>query len=65
MMSLENGEIQVKQCLLKEKVIQINPSSHPSTQPLKIGIVNLMPQKEVTEEQLFGLLEKSQQSIAV
>ena len=65
MMSLENGEIQVKKCLLKEKVIQINPSSHPSTQPLKIGIVNLMPQKEVTEEQLFGLLEKSQQSIAV
>lgn len=29
MMSLENGEIQVKKCLLKEKVIQINPSSHP------------------------------------
>lgn len=34
-------------------------------QPLKIGLINLMPQKEITEEQFFRLLSNSEEAIEV
>lgn len=50
---------------ITDKIIPFNCSNEPNIRPLKIGLINLMPQKEVTEEQFFNLLSKSEQSLEV
>lgn len=51
--------------VISAKVISFNQSVYPGVIPLRIGLINLMPQKEVTEEQFFGLLSNSEQPVEV
>lgn len=48
-----------------KKTMAFNLSSQQKIRPLKIALINLMPQKEVTEEQFFRLLSKSGESVEI
>ncbi|MHC5269278.1 homoserine O-acetyltransferase/O-succinyltransferase family protein [Enterococcus sp. LJL98] len=48
-----------------QKKIRFNHLNESLQKTLKIALINLMPQKEVTEEQFFRLLSKSQQPLEI
>lgn len=50
---------------ISQKTIAFNRSNQENIKPFKIALINLMPQKEVTEEQFFRLLSRSGQPLEV
>lgn len=65
MIYLKNQEIGLKITNRKVSNKSIILNNQEATQPLKIGLINLMPQKEITEDQFFRLLSNSQEMIEV